>query len=241
MDQSTSNKLVRKTVRKMKDDYSEMSCDTSQKNARCLNNRDRFDELLNELEGWSGTHFFWAKPGEKKGIWESRCSHTYMGNGGFTQKHGVGILLNEGWNERTLKQIMSANEWSPPQSNATNEGLKQPVFTSPTQGAQTFTSRKCAKASRINDHHGWFQRLVWTWYGLFACPRWKACNGAAQQTWCLDEAVVETTGLCANWLESEDIAPTPRPTTCFTWRVTTDHLLRIIDSHALRRKEDWTT
>ena len=92
----------RSSSRKKKEGKSlcEMSLHIMQKNARCLNNGDRFDELLKELEGcnWDAT-----LETRKKDTWESRGGHMHMGAGGFAQKHGVGILLNERWKRKIIK------------------------------------------------------------------------------------------------------------------------------------------
>ena len=87
---SSSNK------EKMKEDYSEMSFDIIRKNARCLNNGGRFDELLKELEGckWDAVLLSETWMQEKREIWESTFGHIYMGAGGFTLKHGGVVLLN---------------------------------------------------------------------------------------------------------------------------------------------------
>ena len=39
----------------------------------------------------------------RKKIWESNCGPIFMGAGGFNQKHGVGILLNERWKRKIIK------------------------------------------------------------------------------------------------------------------------------------------
>ena len=47
--------------------------------------------------------------------------------------------------------------------------------------------------------------------------------------------------MCELTGEVDDVALTLNYTTLFTWEVTTDLLLHIFGSHALRRKGDWTT
>ena len=49
--QQEGDKTPQQQKNKTKEDYSEMSFDTIQKNARSLNSGDRFDELRKELEG----------------------------------------------------------------------------------------------------------------------------------------------------------------------------------------------
>ena len=39
----------------------------------------------------------------KTEVWESHFGHTYMGAGGFDNKHGVGVLLNTKWKRKILK------------------------------------------------------------------------------------------------------------------------------------------
>ena len=54
-----------------------------------------FPMSLKDASGTSSPERTWRQ--EQKEIWDPKCGHIYMGAGGFTQKHGVGILLNKRW------------------------------------------------------------------------------------------------------------------------------------------------
>ena len=62
------------------------------------------------------------RPAEE--VWESKSDHIFMGAGGFSQKHGVQLLLNKRWKRETIKTECV--------SESTNqEGWCWPVSVSP--------------------------------------------------------------------------------------------------------------
>ena len=60
-----------------------------------------FSENSTDASGTQSLHR--SMKTREKEIMDSKCGHMYMGAGGFTRKHGVGILLNERWKRKIIQ------------------------------------------------------------------------------------------------------------------------------------------
>ena len=71
-----------------------------------MNNGDRLDELLIELEGCKWDAVLLSELGDKrkKRYGNRKGGHMSMGAGGLTQKRVVGIIFNKRGTERSLKR-----------------------------------------------------------------------------------------------------------------------------------------
>ena len=66
-----------------------------QKNMRSMHPSERIEELVCELEGYRRNAFLLCE------TWR-HDKHIFMGAGKYDNKHGVGILLNKKWKQRTI-------------------------------------------------------------------------------------------------------------------------------------------
>ena len=91
-----------------------------------------------------GRKFSWATPGDQK----KRCGSRIVVTSSWARVASIKNTESEySWMKRwkwkiVKKRNRSAKEWLPPRSNAINEGLNWPVFTSPAQGNTDAVHRK---------------------------------------------------------------------------------------------------
>ena len=92
-----------------------------QKNMRSMHTSERIQEMLCEVEGyrWDALLLCETWRHDKEEIWETHHKHIFMGAGKYDNKHGVGILLNKKWKQRTIDTKYINNVPSPPQSWST--------------------------------------------------------------------------------------------------------------------------
>ena len=73
------------------------------KNMRSMHSSERIEEMVCELEGyrWDAMLLSETWRQDKSEIWETHHKHIFMGAGKYDNKHGVGIMLNKKWRQRT--------------------------------------------------------------------------------------------------------------------------------------------
>ena len=69
-----------------------------------MHSSERIEEMVCELEGYRWDALFLCETWrhDKEEIWETHHKHIFMGAGRYDNKHGVGILLNKKWKQRSI-------------------------------------------------------------------------------------------------------------------------------------------
>ena len=101
---SGSKDLCGVTARKRNNEKATNNDIVLQKNVRSMHSSERVEELVCELGGYrcDALLLFETWRHDKEEIWETHHKHIFMGAGKHDNKHGVGILLNKKWKQRTI-------------------------------------------------------------------------------------------------------------------------------------------